>query len=172
MPHLIFQSAASWCLSELGKSLFLFVFLAFSLSFIIVPLFYLSSLLFAPQLPREMDCFCFSCCYSWPSKNGANNLKLSVVSKSHPVCIVMKKKFLCDTDWHGCNQRTFIDWFRSQPCQGGCGDSEILVDEKIGTSQKSILATQKANCLGLHQRRSGQHGEGGDCSPFALGDLL
>ena len=53
---------------------------------------------------------------------------------------------------------------REQPCGEGLG---VLVDEKLGRSQRCALAALKANCvLTCIKKRGGQQGEEGDCSPL------
>lgn len=90
-----------------------------------------------------------------------NNLKIPFSLYSHEV-----KVFLWYRLTSGCDQRTFIDWFQPQPCQGGCGDSGGWKDR-----QKPKVCSYNPEgqlYLGLHQKKGGQQREGGDCSPFAL----
>jgi len=45
-------------------------------------------------------------------------------------------------------------------------DLGVLVDKKLYMSHQCALEAQKANYPGPHQKRGGQQGEGGDCSPL------
>lgn len=127
--NILVCSIFSWCLSELGKSLFLFVFLASSsypfstfclLSFIIVPLFYLSFLLFAQQEKWTASVFLavtiglLKMVLIWSLQLSPNPIQFA-----QP----WRKSFCVTQTDLACEQRTFIDWFWPQPCQRACGDS-------------------------------------------------
>lgn len=102
--NILVYSLFSWCLSELGKSLFLFVFLApssypFSTFSLFSFFYHCSSLIpffssICTTTPKRNGLLLFflllQLAISQPSENGATDLKLSITSKSHSVCTAMR----------------------------------------------------------------------------------